>query len=122
MKDSINRFPLACAARLRKKLRRSMRRAIKHPDEETIHVLRVSIRRLSYCLREFRQFFLPRKTKKILKRLDKMMELAGEIRNRDVAIRLIGSQDPDLAANLRREREWAKRKLTRALIRWRRHD
>src|SRR5258708_27710999 len=99
MTNSMRHFAKSHAARLKKRLAGEMRRAAKHPDEETVHDLRVSIRRLSQCLGAFRQFFPRQGTKKTLKRLGKLMRLAGEIRNRDIAIELIGSASEELAAN-----------------------
>jgi len=58
--------------------------------------------------------------------LERVMDLAAELRNRDIAIELIGgdedSADSVFAAELRKEREEAKRKLSRALVQWRRRD
>ena len=124
--EEMDRFASVQASRLLGKLAFQVRRAAKHPNEEAIHDLRVSIRRLSQCLREFHQFFPRRETKKILKQLRKVMDLGAEMRNRDIAIELIGKggRPAELAfvQNLRREREQAKRKLTRALVQWRRRD
>jgi CHAD domain-containing protein len=124
--EAMNEFASAQAARLLGKLAFRVRQAAKHPNEEAIHDLRVSIRRLSQCLREFRQFFPRHRTKKILQQLGTMMDLAAETRNRDIAIELIGGEENSaksvFAENLRKEREEAKRKLTLALVQWRRHD
>lgn len=122
MTDPIDRFARAHASHLRRNVRRQVRRAAKHPDEDAIHDLRVSIRRLSECLREFGQFLPPQKTKKTLKRLHKLMDLAADIRNRDIAIELAGAVAADLVATLQQERETLKRSLNRALVRWRRRD
>ena len=122
----MDQFARAQASRLLGKLAFQVRHAAKRSNEESIHDLRVSIRRLSQCLREFRQLFPRHHTKKILKQLAKVMDLAAEMRNRDVAIGLIGKNagapEPAFLANMRRERDEAKRKLTRALARWRRRD
>ena len=56
---------------------------------EAIHNLRVGIRRLSECLREFGDFFPPRRAKKVRSHLKEVMNLAGEVRNRDIAIALL---------------------------------
>jgi CHAD domain-containing protein len=122
MKDSIGDFAADHAARLSKKFNAEVRNTAKHPEEEPIHDLRVSIRRFSQCLSEFRQFLPRHKTKSTRKRLDKLMDLAAEMRNRDIAISLVGAEHSDLVASLGKEREQAKRKLIRALHRWRRHD
>jgi CHAD domain-containing protein len=120
MKDSIRSFARSHASRLRKRLATRVRRAVRQPDEKAIHDLRVAIRRLSQCLREFRQFF-PRH-KVIRRRLSRLMDLAAQIRNRDIAIELIGSTDGEIVGTLRRERERARRKTIRALERWRPSD
>jgi len=120
MKDSIRSFARAQASQLVKKLAKRVRFAAKRPDEEPIHDLRVAIRRLSQCLREFRQFF-PRH-KAVRRRLSRLMDVAAQIRNRDIAIQLIGEREQEIVAALRREREQARRKMVRALDRWRRRD
>ena len=117
----MSQFAAAQATRLLGKLAFQVRQTAKRPDEEAIRELRVSIRRLTQCLQEFRQFFPHRHSKKILKRLGRVMDLAAEMRDRDVAIELIGGDDA-LTASLRRERGQAKQQLTRALIQWRRRD
>jgi len=124
--EAMDQFASVQVNRLLGKLVFQVRRAAKHPDEEAIHDLRVSIRRLSQCLREFRQFFPRHETKKILRQLGKVMDLAAEMRNRDSAIELVGEPEgaaqPEFLANMRREREQAKRKLARTLAQWRRRD
>ena len=124
--EAIDQFASLQVNRLLGKLAFQVRRAAKHPDEDAIHDLRVSIRRFSQCLREFRQFFPRHELRKILKQLGIVMDLAAEMRNRDIAIELIGGpageNGTELLSNLRREREQAKRKLTRALVQWRRRD
>src|SRR5260370_42493561 len=107
--EQIDKFASEQGSRLLGKLAFQVRHAAKQPNEEAIHDLRVSIRRLSQCLREFQQFFPRRETKKILKQLGKMMDLAAEMRNRDVAIELIGKNGRPAAsafgANLRQGRD-----------------
>ncbi|HJZ95411.1 MAG TPA: CHAD domain-containing protein [Candidatus Solibacter sp.] len=122
----MDQFASVQAVRLLGKLAFQVRHAVRRPNEEAIHDLRVSIRRFSRCVREFRQFFPRHQAKKILKQLERVMDLAAEMRNRDIAIELIdGEGSPGesvFAAELRQEREAAKRKLSRALLQWRRRD
>jgi CHAD domain-containing protein len=124
--EEMDKFASVQASRLLGKLAFQVRHAAKHPNEDAIHDLRVSIRRLSQCLREFHQFFPRHEAKKILKQLGKVMDLAAEMRNRDIAIELIGKDgrpaESAFLANLGPERELAKQKLTRALVQWRRRD
>jgi CHAD domain-containing protein len=94
------------------------------PDE--IHNLRVSIRRFAQCLRTFDEFFPRGKQKKIRKRMKEIMKLAGEVRNRDIALEILkdaGVPAGSAAARLLSgERERAGRELASALKRWRRRD
>ena len=124
--DRMDQFASAQALRLLGKLAFQVRHASRRPNGEAIHDLRVSIRRFSQCVREFRQFFPRHQTKKILKQLERVMDLAAEMRNRDIAIELIGGDgnpaESVFAAELREEREEAKRKLSRALVQWRHRD
>jgi len=122
MTNSMGPFARAHASRLRKKLVKQIRHAAKHTDERAIHDLRVAIRRFSQCLEEFHQFFPAGRTKKIRKRLKKLMHLAARTRDRDVALELIGATSPDLAADLKLEREQACRTLSRSLARRRNRE
>src|SRR4051812_41010903 len=97
MTDSMEDFANAHAARLFEKFSEEVKAASHDPDEKRIHDLRVCIRRLSQCLIVFEQFFRRRKTKIILKRLHGLMSLAANVRNRDIAIELIGAANPNLA-------------------------
>ena len=54
-------------------------------DADTIHDLRVAIRRLSRGLRVFAPFYADRSWKKIRARLRRLMQLAGAVRDRDIA-------------------------------------
>lgn len=96
-------------------------RASKVADTEAIHDLRVSIRRLSQCLRVFGHFFPARKTKKVRHGLKELMKLAAEVRNRDVALELLAGAG-SLAAALEAQRAAAGRELRAELKAWlRRH-
>ena len=61
-------------------------RTARMADVEAVHDLRVSIRRLAQCLRLFSQFFPRERTKKIQQKLETVMDLASEVRNRDIAL------------------------------------
>jgi CHAD domain-containing protein len=122
MKDSIDRIARTHASLLGKKLAKQVRKAARRQDEKEIHDLRVAIRRFSQCLREFSQFFPRQKRTKTLKRLSRLMNRAAELRNRDIAIQLIGNTEEPLVAALRSEREQARRKMVRILKRWRNRE
>lgn len=98
----------------------------KMADVDAVHDLRVSIRRLTQCLRLFSQFFPRGRSKKIRQRLEAVMELASEVRNRDTALQLMPGAPPlpdsTLAQVLSRERKEAERSLVAALQRWNRRS
>jgi CHAD domain-containing protein len=94
-------------------------------DADAVHDLRVSIRRLTECLRVFDQFFPRGKEKRVRRKLDALMDLASEVRNRDIALVLlrraaIPAGSP-LLSTLEQERDGAVRVLREALKRWSRH-
>lgn len=85
----------------------SLRRAEKHPGEaETIHRLRVAIRRFSQVLRVFGGGF--EHTRRMRRRLRGLMDLCGAVRNCDIALEVLkAAQAPvgrGLLARLRRRR------------------
>ena len=96
-----------------------LRHAAKHSDDPgAIHDLRVSIRRLAQCFRVFRA-----PVKKLRRRLHKIMEHAGAVRNSDIALELLAecglSASPSLP-RLKESRQDAARKLHRMLKKERR--
>jgi len=64
-------------------------RAAKSCDEDAVHDLRVSIRRLNRCLRVFSQFYPDGSWKKIRRRLKTLMEAAGPVRDMDIAMEFL---------------------------------
>ena len=102
------------AARL-DRLAYEMGRNCKSADIEAVHDLRVSIRRLVSCLKAFPEFFSSAGKRKVRRRLREIMALAGEVRDRDIAIEL-GRQaglpeGSELLAKLAGERTEAARRL-----------
>jgi CHAD domain-containing protein len=78
-------------------------------DEEAVHRLRVSIRRLQQALRLFAQYFDEAKVNKLRKQLRELMRAAAEVRNRDVGSELLatmGAQPPMLERLEAERREW----------------
>jgi CHAD domain-containing protein len=66
----------------------SLRRAAKHPGKaELIHDLRVSIRRFTQVLRVFDGLFSH--SRKMRRRLRRVMNLCGEVRNCDIAVEVL---------------------------------
>jgi len=56
---------------------------------DAVHDLRVSIRRLTQCLRAFDQFLPQDRVRKVRQKLKAMLSLASHVRNRDVALGLL---------------------------------
>jgi len=68
----------------------NLRHTAKHSDDPgAIHDLRVSIRRLTQCFRIFRDLLDPAPVKKLRRRLHKIMERCGDVRNCDIALELL---------------------------------
>lgn len=91
-------------------------------NEESVHDLRVSIRRLQQCLRVFRQFFPASKAKELRKTLGHFLDLAAEVRNRDIALEFLRSARGVKAEELERqwvaERREAEQQLIQELKQW----
>jgi CHAD domain-containing protein len=103
----------------------SLRRAAKHPGKaESIHDLRVAIRRFTQVLRVFDGLFNhPRKMRHALRGV---MDLCGEARNCDIAPGVLTDAgvppDSGLEKRLKRRRARAGRDLAKLLDRWRVHS
>ena len=97
-------------------------RAASSGDAEAIHDIRVAIRRLSRCLRTFHQFYPDDYWKRIRRQLSAIMDAAGAVRDRDIALELLAaagvSQNSAIAARLHAERREAATILLRGLRRW----
>ncbi len=103
-----------------------LRRAAKAGDADAIHDLRVSIRRLSQCLRIFEQFFAAKEVRKIRRRLSAVMDRAAEVRNRDIARELLkkagAGTGSALYLRLGRGRKQAERDLMNEILRLSRRE
>jgi CHAD domain-containing protein len=80
-----------------------VRHAKMHDDEDTIHDLRVSIRRLRECLRTFEQLYPPAARKEIRKELKGLMKSAERLRSADIAVDLLKKAGLDEADSHIRE-------------------
>ena len=99
-------------------------RAARTDDPEAIHHLRVSIRRLSRCLRVFAQFYPGRGWKKFRRHLKELMDACGRVRDRDVALSVLANAgftaDSIVVRRLNRDRTAALLELMALLRRWKR--
>ena len=88
----------------------------------SIHDLRVAIRRLSRCLRTFARFYPGNSWKVLRRRLRRLMDACGGVRDRDIARELlmaakVAATSP-LVRRLDQERRRAVRELRRELRSW----
>lgn len=94
-------------------------RAIKSRDEESVHDLRVAIRRLIQGLAVFRPNFTSKKPRKMRKCLKQVLSLAGVVRDYDIALDCIAKlQSPHaerIRETLRAERKKAEAPLVENL-------
>ena len=116
------RFARQQANRLLTGLGHRIGRARRSATPAAVHDLRVAIRRFLQVLNTLEPAFPAQPRKKIRRKLKRLMEPAGQVRNCDVAAELIGKLDAQSARRLRRkirtEREEAERRLTGALRGW----
>ena len=73
----------------------AIQRAAETSDEEAVHKMRVSIRRLQQALRLFRQYMKRDGIEYVKDRLRALMTPAGELRNRDIAVGLVDEAGGD---------------------------
>ena len=96
--------------------------AARSESASAVHDLRVAIRRLSNCLRLFAQFYPGHGAKRIRRRLHSLMELAGRVRDLDIALELLAAAGMPprsaLAVRLREERRTAFGSLAREILQW----
>jgi len=113
-------------ATLLRRLAFRINRAAKLHDADSIHDLRVAIRRFDQCLRTFAAFFRSGHKKKIRRSLRKIMNLCGEIRNRDIAQDLLKAAgvaaSSSISTRLSSERKQAQHELREMLDRWNKRD
>ena len=109
-------------ALLLRRLALQVNRAAKSCNEEAVHDLRVSIRRLSRCLRVFSQFYPDGSWKQIRRRLRTLMEAAGAVRDMDIAMDLLAdagvSRSSPLVRRMAETRRAARRELEREVHSW----
>ena len=97
-------------------------RAATSGDADSIHDLRVANRRLSRCLRVFSQFYPDPSWKKIRRALADLRDLAGAVRDLDIALELLAasgiSPEAAIMTQLQAERRQAGQALVLEVRRW----
>ena len=108
------------------KLALEIDRAADDAAPDAIHDLRVSIRRLSRCLRAFAQFYPGRSWKKVRAELSDLLHSAGEVRDRDIALEMLSkagiARRSVIVRKLETERTAAHGELVEEVRRWRDRD
>ena len=91
-------------------------------NADSVHDLRTSIRRLSECLKTFDNLFPRGEAGRLRRKLRKLMQLAGEVRNLDIAGSLFEKAgvppDDALMDRLRTEKLACQSALTDKIIAW----
>jgi CHAD domain-containing protein len=91
-------------------------------DSDSVHDLRTSIRRLCECLKTFDDLFPASEAGRLRRKLRKLMQLAGEVRNRDIAADLFQqagvATDDAMLERLRTEKVVCQRELKDKIIAW----
>jgi CHAD domain-containing protein len=120
--QATRRFAREHADRLLGRLAFQVGRANKSHNSEAIHDLRVSIRRFGQALRVFKPCFRGKELRKVRRELKQVLDVAGELRNHDIALKLLGkSKRPEraaLQAKIQIGRREARRSLVSLLKNW----
>jgi CHAD domain-containing protein len=116
-------FAVEQTRRLLKRLSIQIARATRSPDSESVHQLRVAIRRFTQSIAVYKPYFPEKEVQKSRRRLKKIMTAAGEVRNCDIALKYLGRwRAPDiehLQQKLESRRKESTRSLEDELERWR---
>jgi CHAD domain-containing protein len=108
--------------KLLRRLAFQINRGLKSRDAAAIHDLRVSIRRFSQALVVFKPYVRGKEVRKIKQRLKRIMTPAGEVRNHDIALKLLSksprANSADLRSKLHGGRKESEHVLMSLLKRW----
>jgi len=101
-------------------------RTARNTDADAVHDLRVSIRRLSQCLRIFADFYPGQGGKKLRRLMSDLMNAAAAVRDHDIALALAtesgASPKSAVCQSLETERRQAAHRLTLKARRWNAKD
>jgi CHAD domain-containing protein len=113
-------------ASLLERLETAVNRAARSGDADSIHDIRVAMRRLSRCLRVFAPFYPDRSWKKMRRRIAALLTAAGAVRDCDIAIELArrsgAARGSGIVPALAAERRRAGRGLLLEIRRWKSRD
>jgi CHAD domain-containing protein len=118
----MKQFAHSQVSMLLRRLAAQVKQTAEVTDADSVHDLRVAIRRLSRALRSFAQFFPGKQWKRIRKQLSDLMDAAAAVRDNDVALELIekagAAQRARVALTLRSRRRKAEAELREELQSW----
>ena len=110
------------ARTLLRRLAYQVNQTIRLGDADSVHDLRVAIRRFAQCLRTFAQCFPKGEPKKIRQKLKIAMHTASEVRDYDITLDLLRdagiSNESKVAGTIDKQRKQARRELMIVLRRW----
>jgi len=119
---AMKEFAHSQVSTLLRRLAAQVKRTGEVADADSVHDLRVAIRRLSRALRSFAQFFPGKQWKRIRKGLSNLMDAAAAVRDNDVALELIekagAAQRARVALTLQARRREAEAELRAELQDW----
>lgn len=110
------RFAREQADKLLGRLAFQIGRAIKSRKPDTIHDLRVSIRRFEQALRIFKPCFRGKEVRKIRRELKQIMYLAGQVRNHDLATKVLTNRKRFEGTALQQKIQIRRREVERSLV------
>jgi CHAD domain-containing protein len=102
-------------ARLLHKLAEESAKAAKKPNPEAVHDLRVACRRMTETIRTFLSLLDEEAARKTRKRIRGVLNLAGDVRNRDIALELMKAAGVPARSAMRREQLLRRRQALEAL-------
>jgi CHAD domain-containing protein len=104
---------------LLRRLAYQLNQTVRLTGEDSVHDLRVAIRRFTQCLRTFAQFFPKKEVRKIRHKLKTIMKAASAVRDHDVTLALMKdaglSKKSKEAAEIDKQRKLAEKELTGAI-------
>ncbi len=113
-KDRLENYAAKAVGQRLDRLVYDMDQVTRAADAEPVHDLRVAVRRLNSALGVFKGQFPKKASSSIRKRLSQLRQAAGDVRDRDISLRLtageLGAAEP-LVERLNRERKKAASRL-----------
>jgi len=118
---SLESHALQQARTLLRRLAFQVSETARRGDADSVHDLRVAIRRFTQCLRIFEQCFPKAESRKIRHRLKAIMGLAAAVRDRDITMDLLKAAGCPKRTNalgtLKKDRERAEQELLQTIRR-----